>query len=282
MQTQSASTPTSLTPRQQHLYFALVQKGRWVVTTQDAITIEDISHGYARKLLHDLHRKDALVRAGKGMYVVAPPESLHEPGKPPIDPFKVLDQLMDALEIPYYAAYMTAAYLHGGAHHIPRTVTVATPQPRRPVRLGSTRITFHQVPMERMTGTLRMPQSGEYLTVSDVEKTLLDCADRFDLCGGPAGLAQIVWEIGTKVEASKLRKYAEEDGRQPVIQRLGYILAQLAYKKPSRVPRALYKALVPLRSERTYVLDPAREGEAELDDYWNVRVNTDILGWRHS
>lgn len=136
--------------------------------------------------------------------------------------------------------------------------------------------------MERMTGTMRMRQSGEYLTVSDVEKTILDCADRFDLCGGPAGLARIVWEIGTKVEASKLRKYAEEDGRQPVIQRLGYILAQLAYKKPSRVPRALYKALVPLRSERTYDLDPARGGAAELDEYWNVRVNTDILGWRHS
>lgn len=272
----------SLTPREQDLYFSLVSKGKWVVTTQDVIDIEGVRHGYARKLLHDLHRKDALVRAAKGIYAVAPPASLHEEGEPPIDPFQVLDQLMEAFDIRYYAAYATAAYLHGGTHQIPQSIMVATPDPRRPVRLGPTRITFHQIPEERMSGTTRLRQSDEYLTVSDIEKTFLDCADRFDLCGGPDGLAQIIWELGTKADARKLEKYAKQDGRKPVIQRLGYILAQLAYKKPSRVPRELYKALDPLRGEKTYILDPAREEEGHLDEYWNVRVNADILGWRRA
>lgn len=273
------SEPTSLTPREQDLYFALLRRGKWVVDTQDAIEIEDISHGYARKLLHDLNKKHALVRVGHGIYAVAPPESLGEPGPPAIDPFRILDQLMEALEIPYYAAYMTAAYLHGGAHEIPMNLAIATPKRRRPIDLGSTRINFHGIPEARMNGTMRLRESGEYLTVSDVEKTFLDSADRLDLCGGPDGLAQIVWELARKADASKLRKYAKADGRRPVLQRLGYVLAQLAYKKPSRVPRALYKGLNPFRSETVYPLDPSAGDQGELDDDWNVRVNMDILGW---
>lgn len=278
-QTKRRSDRPGLSPKEQDLYFALVNRGKWVVDVQDVIEIEDVSHGYARKLLHDLNRKNALVRAARGTYTVATPESLHEPGEPPIDPFKILDQLMDTLERPYYAAYMTAAYLHGGAHEIPMNLDIATPNRRRPIYLGPTRISFRQIPEERMYGTTRIRQSGEYLTVSDLEKTLVDCADRLDLCGGPHGLARILWEVGTNVDPNKLGAYAREDGRKPMIQRLGYVLAQLAYRNRSRVPRDLYQALDSLQSDNVYPLDPSVGEVDEVNDDWNVRVNVDVLGW---
>lgn len=268
-----------LPPREQDLYFALLNRGRWVVNTREAMAIASVSHGHARKILHSLHKRRALVRAGRGLYALCPPGGLYEGGEPSIDPFRVLDQLMNALELPYYAAYATAAFLHGGAHEIPFNVDVATPKVRRPILLGPTRIHFRAVPASRMFGAMRLRQAGEYLAVSDIEKTLLDCADRLDLCGGADGLAQIAYELAPGTDAKKLRQYASVYGSKPVVHRLGYVLAQLARKKPSRVPRPLSKVLKPLLGSAVYPLDPAAGDVGELDAHWKVRVNADVLGW---
>lgn len=271
-----------LPPREQDLYFALLNKGKWVVTSSEAVQIARVSETHAWKMLHGLSKRHVLLRVGKGVYVVASPDAVYEEGQPPVDPFRVLDQLMRAFDLPYYAAYVTAAFLHGAAHEIPFNVHVATTRPRRPLRLGATLVSFHKVPAERMLGTTRMRQSGEYLTVSDVEKTLVDCADRLDLSGGADGLAQIAWELAAAADARKLAQYAEALGKPAAVHRLGFVLSQLARKKPSRAPSKLHKGLSRLVRKTVYPLDPARADAGDIDPCWKLRVNTDVLGWLHA
>jgi predicted transcriptional regulator of viral defense system len=275
----SQSERIHLTPREQELYFALLNKGQWVLSTQDAMRVVGIREGHAWKVLHSLHRKGALARAAKGLYVITPPDALHARHRNVGDPFRLIDQLLRALNLPYYVGYMSAAFLHGAAHQLPFHLEVATPHPRRPVRLGSARVVFHKLPPAHMFGTVRVRQSGQYLTVSDAEKTLLDCADRLDLCGGIEGLAQIAWELARRGNAQKLHDHAGAFGSPAVAQRLGYVLARIQALDSTRVPAGLAEALKDFVGAARYPLDPSLEHVGETDSKWKVQVNVDVLGW---
>lgn len=268
-----------LPPRELDLYFALLNRGKWVVTSAEAVDIANVSRTHADKILHGLNKRHALRRVGKGVYVIAPPDALYEKRPASVDPFRVLDQLMRAFDIPYYTAYSTAAFLHGASHEMPFNVHVATPRQRRPISLGSANVVFHKVPADRMSGTTRIRQSGEYLTVSGIERTLLDCASRLDLCGGAEGLAQIASELAQRANGRELAAQAGTLAHPAAVQRLGFILARLSESKPPLASPHLTKQLFKFVGKTVYTLDPAREETGSIDDSWKVRVNVDVLGW---
>lgn len=279
----NAQVPAAFGPREHAIYFGALGAGKWVLRTADAAALGGVTAAHARKLLHELHRKGVLVRAAKGIYALVPPEALRERKAPQVDAFRVLDQLMGALELRYYAAYMTAVHLHGAAHQLPFHVDVATPRPRRPLRLGRVRVAFHRVPEDRFAGTARLRQSGEYLTASDTELTLIDCADRLDLCGGAEGLAQVAWELAPRVDAAKLRKHATWFDANPALARLGFVLERIRDADARRVQDGVLQGIRARAPRgRRYVLDPALPAKGPLDAAWRVRVNADVLGWRRA
>src|SRR3989304_3754753 len=180
MQSHTAARKERFGGLEQDLYLELLARGRWIVTTAEASDLVGIRPIHASKVLHGLCRKGAIVRVGKGLYAVAAPGALRSPGggSTGVEPSRALDQLMKELGVEYYVGFITACFLHGAAEELPFVVDVASLRGRRPLRLGDTPVRFHRIPPELMFGTERVRQSGEYLTVSDREKTLLDCAYR--------------------------------------------------------------------------------------------------------
>jgi len=267
-----------LGPLESGLYFGLLSEGRWVVSTSDAARREEITHNHAAKLLHALHRKGLLTRVGRGIYAVASPTSLAE-NTPTVDPYRVIDQLMKLLGIPYYIGFASAVHLHGASDEIPFTIQVATVRQRRPLRVAATPIKFHQVAADRFFGIVRVRQSGEFVSVSDPEKTLLDCAERPNLCGGLHGLIGVSRELAHDLDLRRLREHARRMGPGPSVQRLGFVLMRLRMARKRIIPPEAPAALSLRRKLGPYPLDPSRPRRGREDRKWRIIVNGHIPGW---
>src|SRR5690606_2826851 len=58
--------------------------------------------------------------------------------------FVVIDDIMRFLDQPYYVGLLTAAAIHGAAHHRPQEFQVVTDRPTRQITVGRVRIRFVQ------------------------------------------------------------------------------------------------------------------------------------------
>ncbi len=272
-----------MSPLEQRLYYSLIRDDQRTVTVVDAVQRVRVSPLHARKILHTMHAKGALQRATRGRYLVAPPHTLAAPRIPSPDPLTILDQLCAGLKIPYYAAYRTAAFLHGLADQVPQSVQVAVPRWRRPINIGASAIQFHQVGADQMWGTMRMPYGGAFLTVSDPWRTLLDCAGRLDLVGGVDELVRIVREAIRPPSPKEPRPgalswppppstYASRFTDPGAVQRLGYVI-KLQDAQPGSRLEVFQRHLRRHKGPSVVPLDPSGPPTGRVDYEWGVRDN---------
>jgi predicted transcriptional regulator of viral defense system len=263
---------------EQTIYFA---SQRQRVSLLDAGTVVDlvgVSQAHAVKLLSSMARKNALHRVGRGRYVIIPPDVLYGRRSYVVDPHLILDELMqsngsDGL---YYVAYQSAAAIHGAAHQLPFVLLVAVPQQRRPIELGQAQIRFVQLKSEKLFGFQQTLYHDVSLNVSDREKTILDCLERFDLCGGVAEVARTISALIGEANPATLLDYLPRMDNQALAQRLGLILERLSTVQ--EIDGDLIAGIARQVGEYVYPLDPHEPEAGVLDGRWRIRENVDVLG----
>lgn len=263
---------------EQTIYFACQRQGRNLLTAKAVRQWVDISRKHAVNLLASMAHKGALHRVGRGRYAVIPPDVLYERKSFVIDPHLILDELMVAngAEERYYVAYQSAAALHGAAHQLPFTLTVAIPRQRRPIELGQARIRFVQLRPDWFFGYREMAYGEAQLYVSDREKTILDCLDRFDLCGGVEEVARTISVLVAEIAPDKLSDYLGRMDNQALTQRLGLILERLSTVQP--VDEGLLAGISRSVGDHVYPLDPHGPAGGPVDARWRIRENLNVLG----
>ena len=201
----------------------------------------------ARAAIKRLVAKGWLKRLGGRRYAVVPPEY----GKDNVGDLNTLALASVAVE-PGYLGWWSAASFHGFTTQVPMVAQVATttrPAPAR--RINDMPIEFHRVVPGQMFGIKEVPSLGRLLKVSDPEKTVVDCVDRPQLCGGPAELALIVWDAARVIDQAKLTDYALRMDSTSLLQRLGFLtdvtetgLPQpLRQKLLARIPKSARSSL---------------------------------------
>lgn len=263
--------------KEQEVYFSLLNQERKVVTPKQ---LTSISSGYARKLLFNLSKKRALYRVAKGCYILIPPDMIANPSKFINDPCLVIDQLMEVFVEKYYVSYLSAAYLHGIAEQIPFTLSVAIQSQRRALRIGSQRIEFRKISKPKFFGIERMNYSGSSLNVSDREKTIIDCLERCDLCGGIDEAARIISNVVDKIDGKKLIGYLGRFGSKPLWHRLGFILDKLSQNN-YKVNRKILASIQAHLGNKIYPLDP-RAGSGRMSKKWGIIENVNCVSWLHA
>lgn len=273
----SESDVLQLSHLEQTIYFACQRQGLNVLDADIALRLVDISRKHAVNLLSSMARKGALHRIGRGRYVVIPPEVMYARKSYVVDPHLIIDEVMraDGEADAYYVAYQSAAALHGAAHQLPFALMVAIPYQRRPITLGQTQITFVQLKRAKLFGFHRIAYRDAHLNTSDREKTVLDCLERFDLCGGVDEVARTISVLVEDLTADTLVDYLTRMDNQALTQRLGLILERLSTDQP--VDEALIARLARLVGEHTYPLDPHGPEGGEVHPRWRVRENIDML-----
>ena len=253
-----------MSPSEQRLYlFALERR---VLTTDEAVG----AHGdgpTARKLLVNLVRKGYLVRVMRGLYGAVPPEfagTEHE-----IDRYLVASRAGRAAGA---LAFHTALELHGVANATLNEVYCLTIERIHPFTFQG--IDYRFVNASDVFGTARIVRQGVTVTVTDRERTFLDCIRRPRLAGG---LEEMVKSLGMfhTVNTVVIGEYVQRFGERSLVQRTGFILSLL--QEDLRVPDEFLSGLRVGVGDKVYYLTPGMgRGVGRLDKEWNVIVPRNI------
>ena len=255
----------ALTPRQ--LPDLLLSRGRHHFTTAEAVALLGSSDQAVRKGLERLAEARQIISPSRGFYVIVPPEFRSwatVPGS------HLVDAMMRQLDRVYYVALLSAAEIHGAAHHAPQVFQVMVNRPLEDRDLGRTRLRFFtgrhvpDAPVElhnTPTGTMR---------VATPELTAVDLVDYVAATGGLDNVATVMAEL-ERLDAETLAALAAQRDRATV-RRLGWLLelieADVDLEPLRRVAQPDQGWPSELRAGN------ARRGP--IDRSWSIRVNADV------
>jgi predicted transcriptional regulator of viral defense system len=248
----------TMSPSEQRLYlFALEMR---VITTREAIEAHGDAAG-ARKLLVSLARKGYLLRVMRGLYGAVPPE------------FAGTDHEIDRYIVASRAgrdrgalAFHTALELHGVANASLSEVYCLATERIHPLSFQGVEYRF--VSTSELFGTTRVVRQGVGVTVTDRERTFLDCIRRPELAGG---LSEMLRSLGTfhTVDTVVLGDYLRRFDETSLVQRTGFVLS--LFREDLRVPEGFLAGLRAGVGRRAYYLVPGMgRGVGRLDREWNV------------
>ena len=130
---------------------------------------------------------------------------------------------------------------------------------------------FVMIRASRFFGLTSRAVDGQPVQVTDREKTIVDAADRPDLCGGIGQLAETLRGHWAEVEWARLDEYLARFASGAVYKRLGYLVEALELPIPERAAR-----LTAWQSRLTAgiaLLDPGEQASGAARRHWRIRDN---------
>jgi predicted transcriptional regulator of viral defense system len=252
-----------LSARESQLLSRLAAEGHQIISIDDIETTLAVAPNVAREIASRLTEKGWLDRLLPGTYLIIPLAA----GE---DAVYTTHEYLIASHIaePMYIGYYSALSHHGLTEQVPRTVYVVTP-----TRAQSREI--HGVPYRVTTVTERKffgrePTSieGTIVHVSDLEKTLVDCADHPEFCGGIRELATAMRaadEQGCAWET--VGEYLGRLGNGAATKRIVYLADQLGINLPTR------EALVDSFTSGYSLLDPTQPESGPTNSAYRLQIN---------
>jgi len=213
------------------------------------------------ELLENLTKKDFITRIERGKYCRA-----NFRDENVIGTFLAKDSAI---------AYWSALNLHGLTEQFPNKIFIQTSQLKKEVEFAGTAYQFIKIRPNKRAGIVFNGYGNYKYSITDIEKTIVDCFDLPQYSGGFAELIRAFYNA--QLNAKKLIDYCCVVNNIAVIKRLGF-LAELFEKKnlSSFVKYARSKV------NRSYNLfDTFGENTGEPNNDWYLRMNLskeNILG----
>lgn len=266
-----------LSPVEQKAYFGLLKRGVIIARPADLSSTLNVSYVWAKNILSKLASHGAAQRIGKGKYVIIPADVLYGRKSYIADPLVLVSELMK--ETDYYVAYYSAAHIHGIAEQMPFKTTVAVLKQLRPITVGNIFANFVNLKKSRFFGYEEIRYMDVNLNVSDIEKTIVDCVDRQELC---SGIAEVVRTLSNAIEAEKidwqkLVSYVKRFESHALAQRIGFIIDLLRERKKIQVEQKILDELLSLTSSKVYPLDVKASKQGEISRKWRIINNAGFL-----
>lgn len=239
-----------------------IAREKQVFTIEDAQRIFGTKKASVRVALSRLERSGWIERIERGKYMVIPLGA--RKGGYTMNEF-VLGQ---ALAPSGAVAYWSALNFHGLTEQIPTTVFVQTTKRKKSSSVVLFGVTYHFITVKksRFFGTDRVWIGEEQVTMTDPEKTVVDCLDMPQHCGGVIEAAKGI-KTG-KLDTEKLREYALRLGSSAVVRRLGFLCERFGVSID-----------LPRTDQRSYAyLDPTLTKEGACSPKWRLKVNLDLEG----
>jgi len=200
----------------------LLSHGRYFFSRKEAEQHLGGSPAATYMALHRLVRTSRLVMPRSGFYVIVDPQH-RAAGTLPPEWF--IQDLMAQIGKPYYVGLLSAAQLHGAAHHRPQTFQVVIPtRAIRPIRAGNVRIGFFGKGPFNCSETAEAKSPTGMFRISTPETTAWDLVRYPRPAGGLEHALTILSELAERLEAGRLQKTVRRHGDLLVAQRLGFLL----------------------------------------------------------
>lgn len=206
----------------------LQTQGQYTFLRNQAVEESGLSGDAVKKALQRLSRRGRIAKAKDYFFVIVPLEYAAA-GAPPASWF--IDDLMAAMERPYYVGLLTAAAQHGVSHHAPQEFQVVTDRYVRPIQVGRGKIRFVSSKFISEAATERTKTPTGSMIVSTPETTVVDLVRYAKSAGYIDNVATVISELGPSLDSKKLLKAIKILGDLPNAQRLGYILDNVKARK---------------------------------------------------
>jgi len=121
-----------------------------------------------------------------------------------------------------------------------------------------------------MFGTQEIEIDSTKIVISSPEKTIVDCLDHPEHCGGVEEVAKALYFSHQELDFAKIVNFAKKIGNNTVLRRLGYVAESLQLEK--------YDALIAdVEVKSGYsVLDPTLPKRGHIKEKWKLVVNSAI------
>jgi predicted transcriptional regulator of viral defense system len=249
------------------LLLQLSTQGQTIFSTRDAQAI--VGTASAGPLLSSLVRKGWLVRLVRGKYLIVPLEASLD-AVPVVNRYVIAREVLDS--VPHYVSHHSALTLHGLLAEARDEVCITVARRRRSRAIAGVAYHFVYASAPYFWGDTALEVAdGERVRVSDVEKTLLDCVVRPELCGGIATVGRALWTCRARLDQARLVAYVERLEHHTAAKRLGLLLETLDVGASETL--AALQALVNAHYSR---LDPTLPNEGTYLARWRLRVNVDM------
>jgi predicted transcriptional regulator of viral defense system len=262
-------TPTkTLGPRSARLVAALHEAGHAIFNLSDARKLTGLKETSARTLVHKLVGRGIATRLRPGVFQLVPPELGRERDYLG-NPYVVARELMRGK--PYYLSHASAMDIHNMVTQPQLVVCVTSPKPMRGRSVLGTDFRFIRCKPEHFFGTTEYWVSKqEKVTVSDLERTVLDGLRQPEYCGGVTEVAKGLWIRRTDVDVERLIDYALRLDVGAVIRRLGFLME--IYDHGSTADRQRLGEHV---SSAYSLLDPVMPAQGKHLAKWHLQLNVE-------
>lgn len=247
----------------------VISRGQTALTSQEVVHI--LGAPKARGAIQRLVNKRWLQPVGGGRYVVLPPNW----GPERFEDYDVY-VLASASVAVGYIGWWAAASRHGLTTQVPSEIAVATDRQITARTLQGSTIRYVKLAKRKLFGWREMESMGRTFRISSPEKTLIDCIERPDLCGGLTELAVIVSGASRKTEASALVETAIQHGSVSVGQRLGFLLDACAPAFLDGVARSQLHSFIPASARSILGEAERRPEDVGYDREWGLLVNVSM------
>ena len=263
---------STLGEKEAFLVKSLAEERKAIFTIEDASRL--VGSG-AKKIVHRLAIKKWVLPLKRGLYAMVPLDV----GVKGSDAFVVHNFVVASmLAESYYIGYWSALNYHGLTDQIPRTTFIATTKARHSVHVLDAEYYFVKLTDRKFFGWQEIKIEDHRVHISDHEKTIADCLDHPEHCGGIDQIARAVYFSHEEINLKRVVEYAQRMGNRTIIKRLGYVLEETGlfsnyeklfegYKPSTGFPR----------------LDPLSPKTGKHNSKWNLLINyrLDPRGWRY-
>jgi len=258
-----------------NLLTELTRQGKRLFNLDDAAQIYGHNNGALRRLLYTLIRRRWLQRIEKGKYLILPFEAGRE-GEWTEHEFIIASYLIK----PYYIGFRSALNYYGYTEQVSRTIFIASSRRKLKSALEISGVTYRFVCMSdrKFFGATEITLDGYRINISEREKTIVDCLNRLDCCGGVVEVAKALCYGRDELDFVKMAEYGRRNGSRAAIQRLGYLLETLDVGIGEAI------TLLHDSTSNSYAsLDNLASPQGRYIERWKILVNVpenELLQWK--
>jgi predicted transcriptional regulator of viral defense system len=256
------TTRRGLSEREGRALARLTSQNREIFGIDELAEALETTYESAKTTASRLEKNGWLTRLKPGLYLVVP-LAAGEESQYTAHEFYIASHLVD----PMYVGFWSALGFHGFTEQVPRSVYVATTK-RLPDRTVHD-VEYHFVTLaeRKFFGHDQYSVGGHSVPIASPEKTLADCADQPNHCGGVRELAKGIRDGTDGYDPETLLEYARKIGNGAALKRLVYLMDHYGVSVPDR------KAVTAGFTSGSSPLDPTRSATGTYAPEYRLYVN---------